>query len=133
MISAKDKEILRTLAKEVAEIASLPQQQETIRKWKLLNDMKQVRPMVYIFEIPWWEINRVDEEMFLKTEDERVRKMEEKLRMTLYLWKHVPMDMVVEPYYTVPKCIVHNLFDFGLEVERDLIPFDGGVGVPSSH
>ena len=133
MISAKDKEILRTLAKEVAEIASLPQQQETIRKWKLLNDMKQVRPMVYIFEIPWWEINRVDEEMFLKTEDERVRKMEEKLRMTLYLWKHVPMDMVVEPYYTVPKCIVHNLFDFGLEVERDLIPFDGGTGVPSSH
>ena len=133
MISARDKEILRTLAKEVAEIASLDIQKETIKKWKLLNDMKEVRPMVYIFEIPWWEINRVDEEMFLKTEDERARKMEEILRKTLYMWKHFPVDMVVEPYYVLPKCIIHNLFDFGLTVERDLIPFDGGIGVPSSH
>ncbi|MDD3726526.1 MAG: hypothetical protein PHI44_04960 [Candidatus Ratteibacteria bacterium] len=132
MISVKDREILRTLAKEVVEIASLDIQKETIKKWKMLNDMKEVRPMVYIFEIPWWEIGRIDEEMFLQTEDEKARKMEEEFRRTLYLWKHVPMDMVVEPYYTVPKCIIHNS-NFGPEVERDIVPFDGGVGVPSSH
>ena len=59
--SHNDKQILRELGKRVAEIAALPEQQQTIRLWKQLNGLKPVRPMVMIDQIPWHEMNVDDD------------------------------------------------------------------------
>jgi len=132
MLPRRDKEILRGLAEKVAGIAALEEQNVTVEKWKRLNDMKLVRPMVYIYQIPWWEMMNEDSELILRTGDEKARKMEENLLQTIYLWNHMRADMVVEPHYTVPECIINNT-GFGVAVEREIVPSNGGKGVPSSH
>ena len=57
MLPQKDQDILRELAKQVAEIAALPVQQETIAAWKVLNSLNPVRPMFMIDQIPWHEMD----------------------------------------------------------------------------
>jgi hypothetical protein len=95
---------LRALASQVAEIAALPVQQETISLWKALNGLKPFRPMVMVDQIPWHEMD-VDGELSLHTEDDFCRRIETGLRRTLYAWRHMRADMVVEPVVDVPKVI----------------------------
>ena len=112
MISKKDRVVLRELAGQVAEIAALPVQQETISLWKRLNGLKPVRPMVMIDQIPWHEME-VDGELTLKTQDEFCRDIETRLRRTIYSWKHMGGDMVVGPAIDIGK-VIHGLH-FGIE------------------
>ncbi|MDP6403003.1 MAG: hypothetical protein QF467_05600, partial [SAR202 cluster bacterium] len=79
--------------------------------WKALNGLKPVRPMVIVEAIPWHEMD-VDGELVLQTEDDFCRYFETRLRRTLYAWKHMPADMVVEPVVDVPIAI-HGV-DYGL-------------------
>lgn len=72
-ISNKDKKILKELAKRKSEIAELPIHKEKIKMWKDLNSLKEVRPLVWINEIPWHEMN-VNDELALKTGTEFSRK-----------------------------------------------------------
>ena len=104
-ITPRDKAILRELGRHVAEIAALPAQQETIALWKALNRLQPARPMALIDQIPWHEMD-VDGELTLQTEDAFCRDLEMQLRRTLYRWKHMRVDMVVEPYIEVPKVIL---------------------------
>ena len=103
-VSKKDREILRELASLLAEIGTLPVQQEKIKLWKALNGLKPIRPMVIVDEPPWHEID-VDGDLALQTEDALCRYFEIKLRRILYAWKHMPVDMVVEPVVDVPIAI----------------------------
>ena len=109
----KDKAILRELGKQVADIAALPVQQETKTLWKALNALKPVRPMVLIDQLPWHEMD-VNRELALQTEDGFCRNLENRLRRTLYLWKHMRVDMVIDPFIEIPKAI--NAEDFGLKI-----------------
>lgn len=111
--NTRDYSILRELAKQVAEIASLPVQQETINLWKALNGLKPIRPMVMIDQIPWHEMD-VNDELTLKTEDGFCRGFEGHLRRTLYLWKYMRADMVVMPYVNVYKAIGNTGFGVGV-------------------
>ena len=52
-----EKETLRGLARELAAIAALPVHKEKAGLWRKLNDLESVRPMVWINEIPWHEMN----------------------------------------------------------------------------
>ena len=99
-----DTTILRELGQRVAEIAALPVQQETIRLWKALNGLRPARPMVLIDQIPWHEMD-VDDELTLRSEDPFCQGLETRLRRTLYQWRHMPVDMVVEPWIEIPKKI----------------------------
>ena len=54
-------DVLRSLAHEWAEISILPVHKEQARLWQKLNDLDSERPMVWIDEIPWHEINYNDE------------------------------------------------------------------------
>jgi len=112
-VSKKDRTILRELAGQVAEIAALPVQQNTIRLWKALNGLKPARPMVMIDQIPWHEMD-VRGELSLQTQDDFCRRLETDLRQTLYAWKHMPVDRVVEPVVSIPKVI--RGADFGIEI-----------------
>jgi len=109
-----DRLVLRELAREVAEIAALPAQQETIALWRGLNGLRPARPMVMIDELPWNEMD-VDGELTLHTGDGFCRGLETTLRQTLYAWRHFPVDMVVEPVIDVPKAIHSDGFGVGIE------------------
>ena len=121
LVSKKDRDILRELASQVAEIAVLPVQQETITLWKALNGLKPARPMVMIDQVCWNEIN-IGDELTLRCRDSECRGYEEYLRHTLYQWKHFPVDMVVEPFIRVSKAI-HDT-GFGISVQEDIAVTD---------
>lgn len=97
----KDFLVLRTLASEIAEIAALPVQKEKKALWTANNDLKPTRPMVYIDQLPWHEIN-LSPEMALQCEDTYLRTIEQRLREILYRWHHFPCDMVVEERIDIP-------------------------------
>ncbi len=80
-VSHTDLEALRALAHEVAEIAAMPVQQETISLWKALNSLRPVRPLALIDEIPWHEMD-IDGELALRTEHKTARALEQTLRQT---------------------------------------------------
>ena len=71
--------------------------------------------MVMIDQVPWHEME-VDGELALQTEDER-RGFETVLRQTLYSWRHMRVDMVVEPVIDVPK-VIHST-GFGIETHEE--------------
>src|SRR5215469_14755634 len=98
----KEYAYLRELGKKVAEIAALPVQQEKKKLWTANNDLKPIRPMVYMDQLPWHEINR-SEEMKRHCEDPFLKSVEESLLKILYRWKHFPCDMVVENRIDIPK------------------------------
>jgi hypothetical protein len=116
-----DRTVLRELARQVAQIAALPEQQTTVARWKALNGLKPVRAMVMIDQIPWHEMD-VDGELALGTEDEFCRRLETRLRRTLYLWKHMRADMVVEPVIDIGKAI--RGADFGVRVAEETAVLD---------
>ena len=116
-----DLDVLRALAHEVAEIAALPVQQETIALWKALNGLRPARPLALIDQIPWHEMD-VDGELALRTEDETARTFELTLRQTLYRWRHMRADMVVEPVIDVPKVIRST--GFGVRTEETTLATD---------
>ena len=126
MPNTHDKNIIRSLAAEVAEIASLPAQEQKRAMWRKLNGLKPDRPMVMADQVCWNEMN-VDDELTLLCEDPECRGYEDFLRKTLYQWKHFPVDMVVEPFIRVPKAI-HNT-GLGVGVVEEVAVTDPTSGV----
>jgi len=109
-----DSGLLRELARRVADIASLPVHDEKRAMWKRLNRLEPVRPMIWINEIPWDEL--AGEELDCRCEDEFCRGIEKGLRRTIYLWRHMRADMVVDPVYLVSQ--VRRDTGYGIEADR---------------
>lgn len=109
--------ILRELGKRLSEIATLPIQQEKKRLWIANNDLKPIRPMVYIDQLPWHEINK-SEEMHLLCVEPFLRSVEYTIRQLLYRWNHFPCDMVVENRIDIPMS-VHN-FNYGINIVENI-------------
>jgi len=109
--SAKDRTILRDLAREAAKAAALPVHAEKIALWKRLNRLDKVRPMVWINEICW---NEMGPEVALRCTGKFCRRWEQHLREILYQWRHMPADMVVEGVLWSPLVIRDS--GFGVEM-----------------
>ena len=129
-LSAKDTDVLRRLAGEVAGIAALDVHKEKARLWTKLNDLKSERPMVWINEICWNEMN-VDDELTLQCGHPWARDQEDQLRKTIYQWNHLPGDMVVNDYLACPLEI-HST-DFGVIEDVDIVKTDDTSDVVSRH
>ncbi|MGB9619405.1 MAG: hypothetical protein ACPL7K_03210, partial [Armatimonadota bacterium] len=125
-ISEKDRSVLRSLAERVAKIAALPIHKETAREWARLNGLKPGRPLVWINEIPWHEMNYNDE-LTLVCEDEFCRGVEWQLRTTIYQWEHMRADMVVEPVF-YSALVIHDT-GFGIQEQGKLIPQSEAGGI----
>lgn len=97
--------------------AALSVHKEKAALWTRLNDLKSVRPMVWITEIPWHEIT--DDEMTLRCTDPWALLQEERLRRTLYQWNHFPADMILDEYLECPL-VIHNT-EFGIEEDVDIV------------
>lgn len=120
-LTAQDKEILRTLAKQYAEYASLPVQKEKKELWLSLNRGQMQRPMLMIDQIPWNEME-VDGSLQCGVSDPYWRWVETALRQTLYKWKYMPADMVLDPYITLGRPI-HNS-GFGVAIHNETKVYD---------
>lgn len=129
-ITQNEKEVLRKLASRYMEIANLPVQREKMELWKALNRGKMQRPMVVLDQLPWHELNN-EGDLTILSQNSFCRGLEWDLRSTIYKWEHFPVDMVVEPFITIPKSIINT--GYGMGVEEELLRTDADNGVVSHH
>ena len=130
MLAPVEKDALRRLGSELAAIAALGVHKEKAELWRRLNDLDSVRPMVWINEIPWHEMN-VDDELTLRTVHPWARELETRLRRTIYQWRHMAGDMVVNDWIECPLAI-HST-DFGIHEDVDVARTDSGNEIVSRH
>lgn len=130
ILTKKEKEILRHLGTRIAEIGALPIHKEKARLWQKMNDLEQERPMVWINEIPWHEMN-VNDELSLRTTHPWARDLEQNLRRTIYQWEHMPCDMIVNDYLDCP--IVYHTTDFGILEDVETAHTDEKNDIYSRH
>ena len=127
-ISEKDKTVLRELGERIAEIAALPIQKEKADMWRHLNSLERVKPMVWINEIPWHEMD-VNDELRIQTSDPFCRRLEGQLRRTIYQWEHMRGDMVVEERIYCQLVIRDTGLGIGEDV--DIVRTDERSGIVS--
>ena len=125
-LTAQDKEVLRTLAKQYAEYASLPAQKEKKELWLSLNRGQMQRPMLMIDQIPWNEMD-VDGSLVCQVSDPYWRWVETALRQTLYKWERMPADMVLDPYITLARPIENS--GFGVAIHNETKVYDESSAV----
>ena len=120
-MTEQEKQVIRDLAKRVAEIATLPAQQEKIDLWKRLNRLERVRPLIHVQAIAqsiWVELIPEDE---LQTTDPFCQQHEMGLRRKIYCWEHFPDDRVVDDTIACPVAIRGECraSDFGMKSDVD--------------
>jgi len=130
LLCDSDKSVLRRLAEEIAAIAALPVHREKAELWRRLNEMNSVRPMVWINEIPWHEMD-INGELTLRTRHPWAQSQEREMRRVLYQWRHMPGDMIVDDYLACPLAI-HST-DFGIVEQVDIVRTDAESDIVSRH
>jgi hypothetical protein len=112
--SNRDKQILRDLAKQVADIAAHPYNAERREMWKRHNRLEKVKPMVLVFpEGAWRELLP---HTVLRCEDQSARELEWHLRHLIYRWEHLRDDNVIEPWIKIG--LDYRTTGWGLEPRR---------------
>ncbi|OON96727.1 MAG: hypothetical protein ATN31_09325 [Candidatus Epulonipiscioides saccharophilum] len=125
-----DKEILRQLATEYMEIATLAKQKETMNLIKAFNRKDKVRPIVTIFQLPWNELVAGDEFLKLKCENKFLRNnVEMFFRREIYRWNNYQTDMPLEPVLKIPYAV--NNTGYGLKIEQKILATDPNNSVKS--
>lgn len=123
-----DIQTIRRLATEYMEYASLPIQKKTAELWRKMNNLEITRPMLWHNELPWHELN-VDDELTLVTSSAFTRRIEEELRRRLYLWRHMPADMVMEPVFYSPLIIENS--GMGISITEETSSVDSNNNIVS--
>ncbi len=117
MLNNEEMQVLRELAKEYAEAAALPVNGEKKRLWLQLNHLHMERPMLLIDQIPWNEMD-VDGSLQCKVSDPYWRGVEWQLRTTLYKFRHMPADMVLDSYICLPRPIHNSGWGIDIQTSR---------------
>ena len=130
VLKPAEKDVLKALGERTAEIAADPANKTRALLWRKLNDLESDRPMVWINEIPWHEMN-VNDELTLKTEHPWARELELRLRRTIYQWDHMQGDMIVSPFIECPL-VIHST-DFGIIEEVQVAKTDDANDIYSRH
>jgi hypothetical protein len=125
-----DKDVLRRLGEEYAAYGARDSASGKDALWRDLNDLNSRRPMVWINEIPWHEMD-VDGELALRCAHPWARELETSLRRTIYQAKHMPGDMIVSPFIECPK--VFHSTDFGIVEKVETAVTDTDSEVYSRH
>ena len=114
--NSRDIEILRELAKKYMEIATCDKNAERAQRGRLTGGLKPVRPLVWIDEIPWPEMD-IDGQLTLSCEGKAERAMERFFRRTLFRWRYFQADMVVESFYAIQKS--YDYSGFGISIKEN--------------
>lgn len=120
-VTVKDREILRALGEKYMSYAVLSAQKESKRLWTKLNSLEMEKPMLAIDQLPWHELD-VDGSLICQVENPLFRTVEWDLRMAIYRWEHLPVDMVMEPYILIPRPITDT--DYGVDIEEERCVMD---------
>jgi len=130
VLTHEEKDVLRRLGEVYIEYGAKDKRTDKADLWSALNDKNSIRPMVWINEIPWHEMN-VDDELTLRTSHPWAREFETELRRTIYQAKHMPGDMIVNDYIECPK--VFHSTDFGIVEKADTRHTDAESEIYSRH
>lgn len=103
--------VLRALGRKKHEYANLPIMERNRKLWTATNDLKMIRPPVYVDEICWAEFQD-EAELQLRCKHPFARELEDFLRKELYCWEHGLGDIIVEDY-----------------IESPLVVYDSGFGI----
>ena len=121
---------MKELASVKKDISQQEKNAENICLWTAANDRKMIKPPIFINEVSWHEMNYNDE-LTLRIENPFLRKIEKKLRQEIYMWKHMPGNMVVNGYMECPIIVKGD--NFGIEEEADIAFSDTENDVVSRH
>ncbi|MGI5894500.1 MAG: hypothetical protein ACOX6P_07910 [Candidatus Merdivicinus sp.] len=116
-----DLSILRGLAWQYAQAAQSKQNEERRILHRAVNDLKMIRPVVLIAEIPFHELD-FDGSLTLQCQDEVFRDAENFFRRKLFQWKYFPADMILTPYFPVGKIVKNS--GIGVEVDQKTLAAD---------
>lgn len=130
VLDPKEKDVLKKLGESIACAASDPINKTRALYWKNLNDLKSTKPMVWINEIPWHEMN-FEDELTLLTNHPWARELETKLRRQLYQWKYMPGDMIISEHLECPL-VIHST-EFGITEDVDIVRTDKDNEIYSRH
>jgi hypothetical protein len=130
MVAAQDKAILQELAKQVRDLAALDINKERIARIRAMHGLKTGRPLVWIDEIPWHEMD-IDGALTLRCETKEGQDMERHFRRILYRWKYIQVDMVVEDAYYVYKAFTDS--GIGLKVKEETLATNTANNIVSHH
>lgn len=103
-MTAKDRNILRELARRVAEVAATPHELEKPDLWEAQNRLEPIRPLIFISPEGAWDELLPPSSM--ECEDEDARGLEYGLRMRLYAAEHFSDDQQCDHYFNVGP-VVH--------------------------
>jgi len=112
MVSPNDRYIIRKLACQWMDFASLPVMRERKRLWKAVHDLRAERPVI-LFETAWIDGYVAASE--LECEDPFLRSVEQNMRITLRQAEELGDDIVVEPHYRLGWKMKFS--DYGVPVE----------------
>lgn len=123
-----ERNLLRQLAGEYFLLAQEERFRNNRHLHRAVNDLKPVRPVVLIEELPWGEMNR-NGELTLRCADPVLRGVEWHLRTTLYKARHFPADMLIAPYVPVAKIIRST--GIGIQVQEETLAVAGRDAIRS--
>ena len=128
MMTQKDKQIVRELAKRYMELATSDHQKRANQRMRDTNDLKIVRPPVLLEEIPWYQME-IDGELTCLCEDQGARNVETFFRRALYRQKHFRSDNLFEPFFRVR--MAYDSSGIGLSVKEKILRTDGTNNIVS--
>ena len=130
MVTSKDKTIIRELAERYKRLAEDPKCMERVQRIRKTNSLIPVRPIVWIDELPWHELN-IDGALELHCEMQFAREMEQFFRRTLLKWEYFQADMVVENCYYIQKSC--ETTGSGINVSEETVAIDSANHIISHH
>ena len=105
-ISDEDRAILRKLAREMADFAALPLEDEKRKLWTDHNDLKDTRPLIFCDAENGW--NEIIPSSRLTCKGELARDWERWFLKELCYAKDIKDDKVIEAVFYVPYAEVHH-------------------------
>jgi hypothetical protein len=122
VFTSKEKEILRTLAKQVKEISQREEMAAKAKLWRAHNDLLTDTPLVFIDPENGW--NEIIEVRALECVDPLARVWEMMLRKQIFWANEMKDDKVIEPSFDVP----YSYTDSGYGIQpRKIGGGDGGA------
>jgi len=130
MITTEEKSILRELAKKFAQEAAKEVNHERRERARRINELSEERPIVWMEEIPWNEIN-VNDELTLRCSHPFARTMEQHFRRELFRWEHFQADHILDPAFPVNK--VYSNSGYGIDISENVVKTDDENHIVSHH
>jgi hypothetical protein len=130
VVNQKDKILLRELAKQTVELSAKEVNQKRIQRIRQMNGLKPVRPLVWIDELPWHEMD-IDGQLALHCESDKAKEMEQYFRRVIFRWKYFQADMVVENAYYIEKAFTDS--GVGIDANENTLATDKNNNIVSHH